>query len=124
VFWLVLAAAPLAAGQEAAGSKNDESLSRIRQALARDTKRLQIVPPTPTFKVEITQHPFFTERPETWNFAGGGVPPGTRADHAVPAASVDVWPMLRGLREKIAERRAQEEVSASIAAFCATHECD
>src|SRR5437870_3501176 len=59
-------------------ARTDAALTRIRAALARP-ERLRISTrhrdlPEPTFRIEIRQHPYFTEVPFIWTFSGGGVP--------------------------------------------------
>ena len=112
------------------------ALRRIREKLAKAAPSLVIKPPTPepTFKVEIQQHPYFTDIPFVWTFNGGGVPTTQRpTGPGQPLITVGVpiggggeggvLPMLRALRSSLQERAAKDEVSRAIAEFCATHAC-
>jgi hypothetical protein len=58
-------------------TSGDASLDRIRERLSQ-TSWLRISPdrelPQPMFRIEIHEHPYYTERPFVWTFAGGGYP--------------------------------------------------
>ena len=103
----------------------DETLRRIAAALAQP-QSLRLTTPVPTFRTEVRQHPWFTDVPHPWDFAGGGVATavpqaGRPATPALVAA--DALPLLRAARTAWAERGAREEVSKAIESFCATHPC-
>jgi len=112
----------------------DAALLRIRAKLAKP-ERLKIAPdrdlPEPTFRIEIRQHPYFTEVPFIWTFSGGGVPftaPGLEHTGATPAAGsvgggTDVLPLFLSLKRALDEHSAKAEVQKALAEFCATHIC-
>jgi len=133
----IAAALALVLDQSAAAPADDSaSLRRIRAALAKPASTLVVKapPPEPTYRVEILQHPYFTEIPFVWTFAGGGVPTTqTPAGPGQPLISVGVpigaggdegvLPMLRAIKRSLDERGAHGEVSRAIAEFCAAHGC-
>lgn len=134
VLALLLGAEPQsAAGPDpAAPIQTPESLKRIATALAEPPRlRLDAPRPEPTFRVEIQQHPYFTEIPFTWTFGGGGVPfTGASAGASsgtTPLVQVDVLPILAAVRRAWTERESRairEDVQRELAEFCATHGCD
>ena len=87
--------------------------------------------PKPTFRIEIHQHPYFTEVPFIWTFAGGGVPltaPGLEhmGGSQLPQSfggGTDVLPALASLKRALDEHAAKAEVQKAILEFCATHLC-
>lgn len=118
----------------AAPVETPESLTRIATALARPPRlRLDAPLPEPTFRIEIQQHPYFTDIPFTWTFGGGGVPfTGTGAAAAAsqgttPLVQVDALPILAAVRRAWTDRESRsirENVQRELAEFCATHGCD
>lgn len=119
-----------------APATDEASLRRIREKLAKPAPSLVVKAPTPepTFKIEVQQHPYFTELPFVWTFNGGGVPttqgptgPGQPLiTVGVPiggGGEGGVLAALRSLRNSLQERAAKDEVSRAIAEFCATHAC-
>jgi hypothetical protein len=132
---LVMALALAGADQDAAAAPAaSASLDRIRAALARTPAlRVDAPPPPPatTYRVEIIEHPFFTEIPYEWNFAtGGGFPssapsatPGAPPPLSHVAGGTDILPLFGKVKHAFAERAAQREVQQTVAEFCATHSC-
>ena len=135
----VLLAIALAAGpQNPAGDsdapKSGSSLSRIRVKLSQP-ERLHIATtrelPEPTFRIEIHQHPYFTEMPFIWTFAGGGyalTAPGLEhmGGSQLPKSfggGTDVLPLFMSLKRSLDERAAKAEMQKALAEFCATHIC-
>jgi hypothetical protein len=129
--WLAMA---LAAPQQNAAAQAPQaptewpvSLSRIRAGLARPI-RLRIATPEPTYRVEIQQHPFFTDVPRTWTFDGGGVPfsatPFGTSGSPAAVQSGNLLPLFGKVQHAIEQHAAEEEVRRAIADFCATHSCD
>jgi len=108
----------------------DAALTRIRAQLARP-QRLKIATnrelPEPTFRIEIRQHPYFTEVPFVWTFPGGGVPltaPGGAYTGGTPlVSSGNLLPLFGALKHAIDQHAATAEVQKAIAEFCATHIC-
>ena len=103
----------------------DETLRRIAAALAQP-QSLRLTTPVPTFRTEVQQHPWFTDVPHPWNFAGGGVAtaaPQTGRPATPALVAVDALPLLRAARTAWTERGAREEVSKATESFCATHPC-
>ena len=84
-----------------APSDDAASLRRIREKLAKPAASLVIKPPTPepTFKVEVQQHPYFTEIPFVWTFSGGGVPATQRSPtgQGQPLFTIDLLPWIKKL---------------------------
>ena len=136
ILTIALAAAaqnPAAAPDEAA--RTDAALTRIRAALARP-ERLRISTrhrdlPEPTFRIEIRQHPYFTEVPFIWTFSGGGVPltaPGLErmGGSQLPRSfggGTDVLPLFTSLKRALDEHAAKADVQKALEEFCATHIC-
>jgi len=87
--------------------------------------------PQPTFRIEIREHPYFTEVPFVWSFAGGGYPltaPGIErmGGSGLPKSfggGTDILPLFTSLKRSIDRRAAKAEVEKAIAEFCATHSC-
>ena len=131
---IALAAAPQNPAPSDEASHSDAALSRIRARLAKP-ERLHVSTerelPEPTFRVEIRQHPYFTEVPYIWTFAGGGVPltaPGLEhmGGSMLPQSfggGTDVLPALAALKRALDEHAAKAEVQKAILEFCATHLC-
>ncbi|HZR23344.1 MAG TPA: hypothetical protein VFA59_07150 [Vicinamibacterales bacterium] len=132
---LVLLLAMMTQSVADAPANDSASLRRIREKLAKPAPSLVVKAPTPepTFKVEVQQHPYFTEIPFVWTFNGGGVPTTQKTTGpgqplitvGVPIGGGEggVLPALRALKSKLQERGAREEVERAIAEFCATHAC-
>ena len=120
----VAAAAQPAAAQNA--PQDDAQLARIRKALDRPAQ-LRITPREPTFRVEVRQHPYFTDQPFVWTFDGGGVPmaaPQFSATGTPPIVQVDALPLITRARKALAQRAAEREVRRAMADYCASHSCD
>ena len=127
-------AAPQSPATADEAPKSDTSLTRIRTRLARP-EQLHVSTerelPEPTFRIEIHQHPYFTEVPYIWTFAGGGVPltaPGLEhmGGSMLPQSfggGTDVLPALASLKRALDEHKAKAEVQKAILEFCATHLC-
>ncbi len=123
-----LAAAPQSQAADEA-PKPDASLTRIRTRLARP-ERLHVSVerelPEPTFRIEIHQHPYFTEYPFIWTFDSGGVPfgtPGFVRTGTPLVSSGNVLPLFTSLKRALDEHAAKAEVQKAILEFCATHLC-
>jgi len=125
---------PDAAAMES--QQSDAALARIRARLAKPD-RLKITPdrdlPEPTFRIEIHQHPYFTEVPFIWTLGSvGGAPianPGL-AQMGLPSTpggsfggGTDILPLFRSLKRALDEHRALTEVQKAILEYCATHVC-
>jgi len=112
----------------------DASLDRIRERLSQ-TSWLRISPdrelPHPMFRIEIHEHPYFTERPFVWTFAGGGYPltaPGLErmGGSGLPKSfggGNDILPMFTSLKRALDTRAARAEVQKALEEFCAAHSC-
>jgi hypothetical protein len=134
----ILIVMALAAPQSTAAAdeapRSDAALTRIRARLAKP-ERLHVSTerelPEPTFRIEIRQHPYFTEVPYIWTFAGGGVPltaPGLEhmGGSQLPQSfggGTDVLPLFTSLKRALDEHAAKAEVQKAILEFCATHLC-
>jgi len=115
-------------------TSGDASLDRIRERLSQ-TSWLRISPdrelPHPMFRIEIHEHPYFTERPFVWTFAGGGYPltaPGLErmGGSGLPKSfggGTDILPMFTSLKRALDTRAARAEVQKALEEFCATHTC-
>lgn len=106
---LALVGAPQdpAAPQAPAAGTLPVSVNRIREALQKP-QVIDVRLPEPTYHVEVRGHPFFTERPWTWDFRGGGVPmTGPRAGRSSTLVGVDVLPFLARARKARAQRAAE-----------------
>jgi|SRR5579862_615108 len=133
---MALAAAPQSPAPAEDTASADASLSRIRTKLA-TPPRLRLTPPTdrelpePTFRIEIHEHPYFTEVPFIWTFSGGGTPltaPGLEhmGGSQLPKSfggGTDVLPLFASLKRALDEHAAKAEVQKAILEFCATHIC-
>ena len=113
-----------------AAAETDASLTRIRARLASpETVRLSTDRelPEPTFRVEIHQHPYFTEVPFVWTFAGGGVPfvppHGDQIGGTPLVSSGNMLPLFVSLKRALDERAARAEMQKAFAEFCETHVC-
>lgn len=131
---LAAGAQSLAPAAEVPHAPADASLDRIRERLSQ-TSWLRISPdrdlPQPMFRIEIHEHPYFTERPLVWTFAGGGYPltaPGLErmGGSGLPKSfggGTDVLPLFTSLKRVLATRAAKAEVQKALEEFCAAHTC-
>ena len=130
-------AAPAGGSQSAADAQAqpDPSLNRIRVRLSRP-ERLHFATnrelPEPTFRIEIRQHPYFTEVPFIWTFQGGGMPitapgiermGGSMLPKSFGTGGTDILPLFVSLKHALDEHAARAEVQRAIVEFCATHLC-
>ena len=131
-------AAPLTAAEQSAGETpvpSDASLNRIRVRLSRP-QRIHFSTdqplPEPTFRIEIRQHPYFTELPFIWTFQGGGAPitapglehmGGSMLPQSFGKGGTDILPLFTSLKRSLDEHGARTEVQKALAEFCATHLC-
>ncbi|HEV3140351.1 MAG TPA: hypothetical protein VGY57_07555, partial [Vicinamibacterales bacterium] len=119
---IALAAAPQSPVPADEAARSDAQLTRIRAKLA-TPGRLRISTadrqlPEPTFRIEIHQHPYFTEVPFIWTFAGGGMPltaPGLEhmGGSQLPRSfggGTDVLPLFTSLKRALDERAAKADV--------------
>jgi hypothetical protein len=128
---------PAPSGGQAAGdtaAQPDSSLSRIRARLSRPEKvhfATDRQLPEPTFRIEIRQHPYYTEVPFIWTFQGGGMPltapglehmGGSQLPHSFGSGS-EILPLFTSLKRSLDEHAARAEVQKALAEFCATHIC-
>jgi len=116
--------------------QSDASLNRIRLRISRP-QRIHFATdqplPEPTFRIEIRQHPYFTEMPFIWTFQGGGSPmtaPGLEhmGGSMLPQSfgnkgGTDILPLFTSLKRGLDEHAARAEVQKALAEFCATHLC-
>ena len=96
-----------AEAERAAPVQTPESVKRIAAALA-IPPRLQIHAPLPepTFRVEVQQHPYFADRPFTWNFGGGGTSrstprPPSAGSGTPPLFQIDLLPIVRAAKRAL-----------------------
>jgi hypothetical protein len=125
----LLVAALATASQDAAvplrTAPDETSLKRIRGALAKSAG-LRVNTPVPTFRIEVREHPFFTEHPTVWDFAGGGVPtaaPRFGSSGTPPLVVIDLLPLVRAARKAYTQHAASTEVRRALTEFCSTHSC-
>jgi hypothetical protein len=121
-----------AAAQSSTGEhdRRDPSLDRIRAALAQPSV-LHIEVPAgeqPTFRVAVQGHGYYTDKPMTWDFDGGGVPFTAPAAGPIglapPLIKVDALPAIRSAIRSRRQRAAEAQVRHALAEFCAEHDCD
>ncbi len=109
-----------------AAAQDEATLNRIRAALAREPS-IHVTPPEPTFRVTVREHPYYKEKPWTWDFDGGGVPlsaPQMGPPGSPALVTVDVLPWIRRAIRSRERHAAEDEVRRALAEFCATHACD
>ena len=114
---------------------SNPSLNRIRARLSQPEPlhvRTDRELPEPTFRVEIHQHPYYTDVPFIWTFAGGGyslTAPGLEHMGGSPMPKAfgksgnDVLPLFMKLKRALDERSAKVEVVKALEEFCASHAC-
>jgi len=124
-------------GPDSAGEApaSDATLDRISARLSRPA-RIHFTTdqplPEPTFRIEIRQHPYFTEVPFIWTFQGGGSPitapglehmGGSMLPQSFGKGGTDILPLFGKLKHGLDEHAARAEVQKALAEFCATHIC-
>ena len=115
--------------------QTNPSLNRIRLRLSRP-QRIHFTTdqplPEPTFRIEIRQHPYFTELPFIWTFQGGGAPMtapglehmgGSMLPQSFGKGGTDILPLFTSLKRSLDEHAARTEVQKALAEFCASHLC-
>ena len=109
------------------------SVAQVRARLARpaplQTSLLEL--PRPTFRVEVREHPYWTDEPVAWNFTmppmSPLVPPRSLGEPGIgtTAAGVGFDPRsaIAAARHALRERAARKEVQKAVAEFCAVIGC-
>jgi hypothetical protein len=136
---VILLAVPAAASaqQSAAPDSTDSPVSaeRIVDGLKRPQLEIPPLPQMPTFRTAVEARKLETaleavRRELAEEYGRGGKEQSRVPGAATALASVDVWPAIVGLYNKIqdirrehAEANAREMVSKELAAFCAAHDC-
>jgi hypothetical protein len=121
--------------QVTAPVESDATLNRLAVRLSRP-QRIHFTTdqplPEPTFRIEIRQHPYFTDVPFIWTFQGGGAPltapglehmGGSMLPQSFGKGGTDILPLFTSLKRGLDEHAARAEIQKALAEFCATHIC-